>query len=141
MTYRVLVTSSRTWCDSLPIHALLHEAQVAAHGYDRDLVVVHGDALGGDRIAREWARNQQAAGWPVTDEPHPYRGSLGRRGGFARNADMVRHGADRCLAFLCPCELPACDRPRPHDTHGTVYCADLAERAGIPTMRVRWEDR
>jgi hypothetical protein len=141
MSYRVLITSSRTWCDPAPIHDLLHEAQVAAHGSDHDLVVVHGDAIGGDRIAREWARAQQAAGWPVTHEPHPYRGSLGSRGGYVRNADMVKLGADRCLAFLCPCEVPGCDRPRPHDTHGTDHCARLAEKAGIPTTRLRWADR
>lgn len=60
---------------------------------------------------------------------------LGSRAGLVRNAEMVKAGADVCLAFLCPCTAAKCTRPEFHYSHGASHCAELAERAGIPTFR------
>lgn len=115
MTYRVLVTGSRDWTHPAPIRVVL-DAILAAHP---DMVLVHGDCRrGADRIADRWAMLHD-----VPREPHPADWTRGRGAGYARNADMVASAPAECAAFILG------------GSRGATHCADLAERAGIPTSR------
>ena len=112
---RILVTGSRIWDDEDPIF----EALVTEH----DAILVSGacprgaDAIA-ERIVSGWA------GWTIERHPADWK-RYGKRAGFVRNAEMVELGADRCVAFIRA------------GSKGATMCADLAERAGIPTER--WE--
>ena len=115
---RVLVTGSRCWIDNGTLTAAL-AALRAEHG--PRLLLVHGGCrTGADHLADQWAR---ATGTRV--ERWPADWSTGRGAGPARNAAMVATRPAACLAFLAG------------DTPGTTHCANLAERAGIPTIRHR----
>jgi hypothetical protein len=109
---RILVTGSRTWQDRATVWADL-DAQ-REHGA---FVLVHGACpTGADAAAAAWARYR---GNLV--EPHPANWSaLGRRAGPIRNAEMVKAGADLCLAYCIGASA------------GTMGCVKLAEQAGIP---------
>lgn len=125
---RVLVTASRNWPSWETVwHRLDMEAAKLAPG--GTLIVVHGDCpTGGDRQAREWceetAGHYDNLGVTVAEERHPadWR-KYGKRAGFLRNAGMVNLGADLCLAFIRD------------GSKGATMTADLAEKAGIPTVR------
>lgn len=137
---RVLVTGSRSWGDIDAVHTALDAlAQSAAQSGYSGLTVVHGGAKGADTTAGLWVVDRKRRGWRVTAEPHPVSGAdwreHGNLAGHRRNARMVDLGADVCLAFINPCEREKCRRPRPHGTHGTVQCAELAEAEGIRTER------
>lgn len=115
---RVLVTGSRDWTDKASI-ALELDWYTMGYGAD-DLVLVHGDCpTGADSIARHHAA---VHGWAVERHPADWA-QYGRRAGFVRNAEMVAAGAHVCLAFIR------------NNSKGASMCADLAERAGIPTHR------
>ena len=130
--FRVLVTGSRTWTDAALVSAEL-DTQRAIRP---TLVVVHGAAPGGaDEMAAAWCTRQWVSGG-VVEERHPAPwAEVGKAAGMVRNAEMVRAGADLCLAFIADCASPRCGRPRPHGTHGASDCAHRAEAAGIPTRR------
>jgi len=115
---RILVTGSRNWDDTETIAEALH-LFYRALGKDRSIVLVHGGARGADAIAAEIWRNQ---GLPVEAHPADWK-THGRRAGFLRNQEMVRAGADVCLAFI------------KDDSKGATMCANLAEQAGIPVLR------
>jgi len=116
-TKRVLITGSRDW--DRP--DLLAYAMGMATGELGPFILVHGDARGADQMAAELH-----AAYGFTSEPHPANWeSLGKRAGFVRNAEMVDLGADLCLAFI------------KNNSKGATMCADLAEKAGIPTRRYR----
>jgi len=117
---RILVTGSRTWDRKLPIAVAL-----LVHSEAReDVTLVHGGARGADRIAASAA---EAFGWDV-EEWLPNWEEFGRTAGFYRNLDMVRSGADLCIAFTRD------------NSHGTAHCARAAEAAGIPTIWIYYED-
>ena len=123
---RILVTGSRGWADAAEITEAL-DFLLAEHGI---LTVVHGACpKGADAIAQNWALSAQYASscGAVTPEPHPaiWRpdGAFDKTAGFRRNAEMVAAGADLCLAFIRD------------GSRGASHCADLAEKAGIPTKR------
>lgn len=128
MTFRVLVTGSRTWTDTHAIYTALN----AVYADHPGLTVVHGAAReGADAIAAAW----HARVW-AEEERHPARwAEIGKAAGIVRNQEMVRAGADLCLAFIAPCSAPRCGRPGPHGSHGATDCAHRAEAAGIPTRR------
>jgi hypothetical protein len=120
---RVLITGSRDWTDEDTLREALDHAYMAWLGHRDELekfVVVHGDARGADRLARDWAlAKHRQDGW-VAHEPHPANWEhFGKAGGFLRNEDMVSLGADLCLAF------PLGRSP------GTRGCIKLAKKAGI----------
>lgn len=130
--FRILVTGSRSWSDSATLAWELGLAAGEGHRLGRPLVVVHGACpRGADRIADELARDH---GIPVERHPADWL-AHGRQAGFLRNAEMVAAGADLCLAFVAPCTIERCHIVRPHGSHGATHCADLAEKAGIPTRR------
>ena len=117
---RILVTGSRDWTDGEAIRVALILAWADA-GYPslNRVTVVHGGARGADAIAEALARRQGFA-----TECHPAAwDTRGRAAGVIRNSEMVNAGADVCLAFI---------RNR---SRGATHCADLAEKAGIPTRR------
>lgn len=117
-SYRVLVTGSRDWLDKLELRLAIIDA--AAVRMESGLVIVHGACpSGADAMAAEWA-----ADYKVPAEPHPADWArFGKSAGFRRNAEMVALGADVCLAFIR------------NSSRGAAHCADLAEKAGIRTLR------
>ena len=120
-SYRVLVTGSRTWRDRAAIVDALDEL----HAEYGALIVVHGGAVGADRMAGQWVQGMRHAHvLSVTAEPHAadWR-QHGKQAGFIRNAEMVALGADVCLAFIR------------ENSPGASHCAALAGKAGIPVRR------
>lgn len=130
---RVLVTGSRDWDDRVVVYRALYVHVVAPHwekGYDSegqfvdylkpdDFVLVHGDCpTGADAMATDWC-----VGYDFMPERHPADWRIGKHAGFKRNAEMVNLGADLCLAFI------------KDGSKGASMTADLAERAGIKTVR------
>lgn len=157
-TWRMLIASSRDWEDIRPIeHAIMLMAAEAAQ-LGRDLVVVHGNASGGDRLAAAVVRGRRAQGWKhIHEESHPApwdakctrrcpRNSHRRKRrdgtdfcpavGLYRDEEMVAAGADACFAFIMPCRKVGCLRPKPHGSHGASTTADMAQKAGIHTTRI-----
>lgn len=118
MSYRVLVTGSRTWTD-LPtlVHAL--DELLIAHPA---MVVVHGRCpKGADVMADAWAARRG-----VEVERHPADwGREGNAAGILRNVRMVATRPDVCLAFIVD------------NSRGATHCANAAREAGIPTVHLR----
>lgn len=150
MTYRILITGSRTWGDERAIWDALDDAidEQVKNG-EREFIVVHGHCpRGADAIADFYCEDQ--AGWrdnmgqEVAVERHPAdwaapcgpscRPSHRRRrndttycpaAGMNRNQHMVDLGADLCLAFIR-------DRSR-----GATDCARRARAAGVEVREWR----
>lgn len=112
---RILVTGSRDWEDVPTILAAL-----VAESDGTATTLVHGGCpTGADAIA-----DSLSAAFKVTVERHPADWARhGKRAGFVRNSEMVALGADVCLAFIRD------------ESRGASMTADLAERAGIRTVR------
>lgn len=148
---RVLVTGSREWASELydPVPGkkfkrladdwrerpsedvrlmveALREVRGIANG--AHMRIVHGGAIGADRIAGALAYHADNA----TDELHPAiwgrqgDGSCNKAAGFERNQRMVDSGADICLAFL----------KRGAGNRGTQDCIRRARAAGIEVKEV-----
>lgn len=116
---RVLVTGSRAWTDAERVYAELNAV------YEPGMVVVHGAARGADRMASDWAKMRG-----VEEEPHHADWDrFGKRAGFIRNWEMVKAGADLCLAFPLG------------ESRGTRSCMKLAQQQGIPLVVVVEEAR
>lgn len=141
---RILITGSRDWTDrtTLAREIVRYVSEHAVMGVDSqglpvdyittDWVIVHGACKEG---ADYWA-DEFAVVNLIEQEPHPADWKrYGRRAGMVRNAEMVQEGADVCLAFINPCTKINCWRPRPHGSHGSTHCADLAEANGIEVRR------
>ncbi|MDB6425934.1 SLOG family protein [Curtobacterium sp. 20TX0008] len=125
---RVLITGSRDFDDVEQVRAALNQIRVEFGG---PLTIVHGDARGADRIARDLTRNVPDA--LAVDEPHPAQwraadGSTDRSAGHRRNADMVAAGASVCLAFY----------REGAGNRGTAGCVRIARAAAIP-VREFWQ--
>ncbi|ATW60194.1 ssDNA binding protein [Mycobacterium phage Ph8s] len=116
---RVLITGSRVWKDRTTIWGALEaELQRSPNG----LIVVHGGARGADDIADRWAWGMRP-GFNVTPELHRADWDrYGKRAGILRNIEMVKAGADVCLAFPLG------------NSVGTRHCMGAAEKAGIPVI-------
>lgn len=111
---RVLVTGSRTWADTLVIRERLSQLP-------DDAIVIHGDAMGADRIA-----DAQAVMLGLLTERHPALWErYGKRAGFIRNQEMVDAGADLVLAFW------------DGESKGTAHTIEMAKTAGIPVEVIR----
>ncbi len=120
--YRVLATVSRTWADFGQAAIALGLVRSIALGYGLRPTLVHGDNPHGDRDVAEIAYTQ---GFIL--EPHPaiWRpyGIYNPQAGLVRDREMVKAGADVCLAFI------------KNGSRGASYTAGLAEAAGIETRR------
>lgn len=109
---RLLITGSRDWTDRSIIREAL-EPHVTA-----EVLVSGACPTGADRMCEElWSA------WGGKIERHVADWSLGKWVGPARNRRMVELGADVCLAFIL------------NHSVGASMTADLAERAGIKTIR------
>ena len=118
---RVLVTGSRDWTDEQAIaDALLDTWHDATEDGADGILVVHGACpKGADKLAADWA-----AANGIPQEAHPADWNTnGKAAGFIRNQHMVNLGADICLAFI------------QDGSRGASHTAQLAEQAGIPTLR------
>lgn len=117
---RVLITGSRIWKDRSTVWAAL---QTELQRTDGQLVVVHGGARGADDIADRWAWGMNQEGFNVVPELHRANWDMyGKRAGILRNIEMVKAGADICLAFPLG------------NSVGTRHCMREAERAGIKVI-------
>lgn len=113
---RVLVTGSRDWYDTDVIrqHLLCFHSWIPAR-----LVSGHCNS-GADHFAEMIAAELD---WEIERHPADWR-RYGNSAGFVRNSYMVGLGADVCLAFILD------------QSKGATMTADLAEKAGIRTIRV-----
>jgi hypothetical protein len=113
---RVLVTGSRDWEDEWEIRRHM----MCFHSWIPARLVSGACPYGADRMAEEIAKEY---GWEVEQHPADWR-QYGKRAGFVRNSFMVGLGADVCLAFIL------------NGSKGATMTADLAEKAGIRTIRI-----
>ena len=114
---RILITGSRKWTDiSLIWSAMRRQSEKRP---EDEVIVVHGEAQDADSIAAYWAERD---GWQTEEHLADWQ-AFGKSAGFIRNSEMVKAGADVCLAFI------------KNESKGATMCADLAEKAGIPTIR------
>lgn len=123
---RILVTGSRFWSDEQTIEDALWDAYSQLRSPGPVILVSGACPQGADAIAEHiWEKNNL----PVERHPANWRpkGRFVKSAGFQRNAEMVALGADICLAFI-----------KDH-SKGATHTADLAEQAGIPTIRYREE--
>lgn len=119
---RILVTGSRDWTNINTIDLALKKA-ILYLGPHKDIILVSGACpTGADRIAeRLWQ------GMGRTLELHPAEWDKHKKAaGFIRNAEMVKLGADICLAFI------------KNKSRGAGMTADLAGKAGISVWK--WEE-
>lgn len=126
---RVLITGSREYTSRKTIARALSRVY-REHGR-RQLIVVHGDARGADRLA-----GKICADFPDSQlraEPHPARwrdenGTKIPGAGPIRNQEMVNLGAAVCLAFYAEGATNI----------GTGDCVRRAWKADIP-VREHWD--
>jgi hypothetical protein len=118
---RILVTGSRDWTNGKMIQTALLRAMLEHGARTRaEVTVVHGACpSGADAIADSMAK---AMGIQVERYPADWE-RYGRRAGFIRNDEMVKLGADVCLAFI------------KDESKGATMCSRLAEDSGIRTVR------
>ncbi len=122
MTTKVIVTGSRDWTDSRLVFVQLGIFFVRAPG--SFLVVQGGHKKGADKFAREWASAMRISGQPVDYKTFEADwDNYGIAAGPIRNTEMVKFGADLCLAFI------------KDNSRGASDCALKAENAGIRTWR------
>lgn len=149
MTYRILLTGSRTWRNQDAVWQALNDAvEQAQQAGHTEFVVVHGaNPKGADAHASAFCEHEAGqydnAGLVLVEERHPAdwaapctglcrtahrrnhptRGNYCPMAGLVRNQHMVALGADICLAFV-----------REH-SRGATDCVRRAERAGIDVRR------
>jgi len=131
---RILITGSRQWTDQTRLETEIFKAVAQAHGeafmgYRIPVTFVHGACpLGADQMASDYITKIQAVNEPgrIYHEKHPADWEKhGKSAGLIRNAEMVKLGADLCIAFIVP------GRSR-----GTEHTVRLARTAGIEVCAV-----
>lgn len=111
---RILITGSRHYAHKY----LVKKAIRACIEQNEPAVVVHGGASGADALAGECAKE---LGLEVEVHPADWK-RYGKRAGPLRNEQMVKLGADICLAF------PSAS------SKGTWHAIQTAKQAGIETL-------
>lgn len=113
---RVIVCGSRRWHDRQAVADRLYTLTLECDDGADNLVIVHGNAQGADRLADE-----EAGKAGLLTEAHPARWELhGKRAGLLRNEEMALLGADLCIAFW------------DGRSTGTAHMLDEARKRGIP---------
>lgn len=116
---RVLICGSRGWNDPAPINTLLAGLDVMADAMGEQLVVIHGDARGADKLAGSLAKRWGAE---VIEEPADWD-KHGKSAGPIRNQKMLdEHKPDVVYAF----------RQEGKST-GTDDMCDRSRKADVPT--------
>lgn len=92
---RIMVTGSRTWKNfdalNFGLAATWHKM-----GDPVDPILVHGGALGVDRMSRDiW----ESRGWTCEEYLADWKG-LGKKAGFVRNDVMLNSNIDHIVAFM-----------------------------------------
>ena len=93
--FRLLVSGGRSFYDYKFIEEVLTEWLSRQDLDVEEIVLIHGDAAGVDRIAGQWAKYNSitveayAADWAT----------LGRKAGHIRNAKMITSGVDYAILF------------------------------------------
>lgn len=117
--FLVLVTGSRTWGRPDVITGLLSRVRLKKP----EMIVIHGDCPdGADQIADSWC---VGTGVHVGRFPALWD-TYGKTAGPLRNVVMVVVRPQLCLAFIH------------NKSKGATGCANLAEQAGIRTIRRRY---
>lgn len=119
---RVLITGDRHW-DAIDVAETVINRLLARYG--PNLTIVHGAATGVDSAFEEAA---ELLG--VDTEPHPADWGKGKSAGPIRNSEMVKTGADLCIAvhrYLA-------------NSRGTLDCVRKALAAGIPVWLIDSEE-
>jgi len=117
---RLLVCGGRDFKDAPWLNAVLDHLR--AKLYDRGLVltaIIHGDARGADRLAKQWAESRG-----VPHRPFPAKWTkYGKAAGSIRNQQMLDEGKpDAVLAF--------------DGGSGTQDMVDRARKAGLKVTQV-----
>ena len=134
---RVLVTGSRFYKGIDKVFQIL-EREYDMYG---PFILVHGGCKdGADNYAHQWYEWLDADDkYGIIEEihfadwkPQGKNGPVDYGAGIKRNHEMVRLGADICLAFptICNKKKSNCP-PHKHYSHGTADCMEAARRAGI----------
>jgi hypothetical protein len=93
--FRLLVAGGRDYYDYKFIDQILTEWLSKQDLDVQEIVLVHGDANGVDRIAAQWAIYNG-----IAPEAHPANWKLqGRAAGYLRNTEMIHSGVDEAILF------------------------------------------
>jgi hypothetical protein len=142
---RILMTGSRNWTDRQTASDALNASLALLGSGIPGSTLVHGAAKGADALLAE---ESQKIG--MTPEAHPAQwnqhtdacpawdraNASCKLAGFRRNTEMIRSGADLCLAFPTHGYVLAPGESRTETSRGTWNCAEEAKKAGIPTLVV-----
>jgi hypothetical protein len=134
---RILITGSRDWADA---QTIMDELLIVRERYATSRpILVHGACSTGADDLAHWIGHE--LGFALEPHPADWDGPCGDscpkkhrktarfgstycpRAGVIRNSNMVRMGADLCLAFIA------------NASPGATMTASMAENAGIPTIR------
>lgn len=124
MTPRILITGSRDWVDTKRINDALFSAAIdliTYNGAEKVTLVSGACPTGADNIAERLAGLHPEI-FDIERHPADWE-THGKRAGYVRNAEMVKLGADVCLAFIRK------------QSKGATMTANLAEKAGIDVFR------
>jgi len=93
--FRLLVAGGRDYYDYKFIDAVLTEWLSEQDIESQEIILVHGDAQGVDRIAAQWAKYND-----LIPEPHAanWKG-IGKAAGIIRNEEMAKSGLDYAIIF------------------------------------------
>jgi len=108
---KVIVTGGRGYADRELVYDVLNTLN--------PLVVVHGDARGADRLAKDWAEDNF-----VKQVPYPYIACAGKAGGPRRNEKMVNENLDADMLISFP------------GGRGTAHCTEYARSKGLKILEI-----